>query len=429
MSEPDVCPTAEAQGQAPLAEWQVTADAEPERAGQRVLSRGLVRLMAVTCAVTVANLYYAQPLLHSIGSSLHVSQGSASLLVTVGQLGYAAGLLFIVPTGDIMRRRPLLTGMLAFCAIALAGSALAPNLPVLDAAVALCCVTSVVVQMLVPYAATLASDNERSRVIGTLMGGLLIGILLSRTFAGVVAGFAGWRAVYGVAAVFMALTAVMLRRVLPDHGPQLTISYREQLRGVLDVARAEPVLRWRSLIAACGFGSFGAFWTTVTFLLSSPQYGFSQLEIGLFALVGAAGAITSMAGGRVLDKRPELRWPVTGAALALLAASYILIGLGGAHLGVVSIAALTIGVLLMDASVQGAHVINQSVIYDLLPEARSRLTTVYMTTMFAGGALGSALGAQAYEHWGWTGATLVAAAFPVLGLLCWLASHRHEAAS
>ena len=131
----------------------------------------------------------------------------------------------------------------------------------------------------------------------------------------------------------------------------------------------------------------------------------------------------------MLDKRPELRWSVTGAAVALLAASYILIGLGGAHLGVLSLVLLIIGVLLMDACVQGAHVINQSVIYDLLPEARSRLTTVYMTTMFAGGALGSALGAQAYEHWGWTGATLVAAAFPVLALAFWLASRRHEAAS
>jgi predicted MFS family arabinose efflux permease len=397
-------------------------------AGQRALSPGLVRLMAVTCAVTVANLYYAQPLLHSISTSLHVSEGSASLLVTVGQLGYAGGLLFIVPAGDIMRRRPLLTGMLAFCAVTLAGAALAPSLAVLAAAIALCCVTSVVVQMLVPYAATLASDNERSRVIGTLMGGLLIGILLSRTFAGVVAQFGGWRTVYGIAAVLMALTAVMLRRVLPDHAPQLTITYREQLRGVLDIARAEPVLRWRSLIAACGFGSFGAFWTTVTFLLSGPQYGFSQLAIGLFALVGAAGAITSMAAGRVLDKRPGLRWPVTGASLALLAASYVLIGLGGAHLGAASLVLLIFGVLVMDACVQGTHVINQSVIYDLLPQARSRLTTVYVTTMFAGGAVGSAVGAQAYDHWGWAGATLVAAAFPVLGLLFWLASRRHEAA-
>ncbi len=425
MSEPDVCPAAGTRRQAPPA-GRVDAAAVPDE--QPGLSRGLVRLMAVTCAVTVANLYYAQPLLHSIGGSLHVSQGSASLLVTVGQLGYAAGLLFIVPAGDITRRRPLLTGMLAFCAVTLAGAALAPSLPVLDAAVALCCVTSVVVQMLVPYAATLASDNERSRAIGTLMGGLLIGILLSRTFAGVVAGFAGWRAVYGTAAVFMALTAIMLRRALPDHGPQLAISYLRQLRGVLDIARTEPVLRWRSLTAACEFGSFACFWTTVTFLLSGPRYDFSQLDIGLFALVGAAGAITSLAGGPALDKRPRLRWPASGAALALLTAAYLPIGLGGANLGPASVVLLIIGVLLMDACVQGSHVINQSVIYDLLPQARSRLTTVYITTMFAGGAIGSAAGAQAYEHWGWTGATLVAAALPVLGLLCWLASRRHEAA-
>ncbi len=261
------------------------------------------------------------------------------------------------------------------------------------------------------------------------MGGLLIGILLSRTFAGVLAELGGWRTVYGTAAVFIAVTAVTLRRALPDHGPQLSITYRAQLRGVLDVALAEPVLRWRSLIAACGFGSFACFWTTVTFLLSGPDYGFSQLDIGLFALVGTAGAITSVAGGRVLDRRPSLRWPASGVALALLAVSYLPIGLGGAHLGAASLGLLIVGVLLMDACVQGSHIINQSVIYDLLPQARSRLTTVYITTMFAGGALGSALGAQAYEHWGWLGATVVAAAFPVLGLLCWLASRRHERAA
>ena len=390
------------------------------------LSPALVRLMAVTCAVTVANLYYAQPLLHSIAESLHTSQAAAALLVTASQIGYAAGLLFIVPAGDIMRRRPLLTGLLAVCALGLAGCALAPSMPALDAFVLITGVTSVVVQMLVPYAATLATDAVRSKVIGTLMGGLLIGILLSRTFAGVVAQFAGWRAVYGIAAVLIAANAIMLRRVLPDHGRQLTIGYRAQMRGVFEVARAEPVLRWRSLIAACGFGTFGCFWTTVTFLLAGPQYGFSQLEIGVFALVGAAGAVTAMAGGRLLDARPRLRWHVTGIALALLVVSYVPIGLAGAHLGGFGLALLVIGVLLMDACVQGAHVTNQSVIYDLLPEARSRLTTVYVTTMFAGGAVGSLAGAQAYEQWGWTGATLTAALFPLLGLLCWLASGRHE---
>jgi predicted MFS family arabinose efflux permease len=298
--------------------------------------------------------------------------------------------------------------------------------PTLAPPAALAGITSVVVQMLVPYAATLASDDERGKVIGTLMGGLLIGILLSRTFAGVVAALAGWRAVYAVAAVAMAITAVALARALPDHGPQLSISYRAQMRGVLDVALAEPSLRWRSLIAACGFGSFGCFWTTVTFLLASPAYGFSQLEIGLFALVGAAGALTALAGGRVVDARPSVRWPTSGVALAGLALAYIPIGLGGAHLGWVSLVLLIVGVLVMDACVQGSHVINQSVIYDLLPEARSRLTTVYITTMFAGGALGSFAGAQAYDSWGWTGATLTAAAFPVAGLLCWAATRRHE---
>ena len=411
----------------PVREDNTQPSRQVHDAQARGISPALVRLMAVTCAVTVANLYYAQPLLHSIAESLHTGEAAASLLVTASQLGYAVGLLFIVPAGDITRRRPLLTSLLGVCAVALAGCAVSPSLPALDAFVLLVGVTSVVVQMMVPYAATLASDTERSKVIGTLMGGLLIGILLSRTFAGVIAQFGGWRAVYGVAAVLIAVNALLLGRSLPDHGRQLTISYREQMRGVLDVARKEPVLRWRSLIAACGFGSFGCFWTTVTFLLAGPRYGFSQLEIGVFALVGAAGATTAMAGGRFLDARPHLRWRVSGVALGLLVVSYVPIGLAGAHLGGLGLGLLVVGVLLMDASVQGSHVTNQSVIYDLLPEARSRITTVYITTMFAGGAVGSAAGAQAYEHWGWTGATLMAALFPALGLLCWLASGRHEA--
>lgn len=291
------------------------------------LSSGLVRLMAVTCAVAVANLYYAQPLLHVIGSSLHASQAAASLLVTAAQLGYAAGLLLVVPVGDIARRRPLLTALLTVDTAALAASAAVPDLGALGALAVIIGVTSVVVQMLVPYAATLATDGQRSRVIGTLMSGLLIGILLSRTFAGVIAQAAGWRAVYGAAAVVMALTTVALRVSLPDHPPELTVTYLEQMRGVLAVARAEPVLRWRSLMGACGFAAFGCFWTTVTFLLSGPRYGFSQLDIGLFALVGAAGAVTAAYGGRLLDARRELRWIASGAALALMAAGLPALGL------------------------------------------------------------------------------------------------------
>ncbi|HWG15770.1 MAG TPA: MFS transporter [Streptosporangiaceae bacterium] len=382
--------------------------------------------MAITCAVTVANLYYAQPLLHAIGGALHVGPVSASLLVTAAQLGYAAGLLLVVPIGDITRRRPLLTGLLAVDTLALAASAIAPNLQLLGALAVVIGVTSVVVQMLVPYAATLAPDAQRSRVIGTLMSGLLIGILLSRTFSGVIAALAGWRVVYGAAAGAMALTTIALRLALPDHPRELAVSYREQMRGVLSVARSEPVLRWRSVIGACTFAAFGCFWTTVTFLLSGPQYGFSQLGIGLFALVGAAGAVTAAFGGRLLDSHRELRWAAAGVPLAVMVASFLLIGLGGAHLGAWSLILLIIGVLLMDACVQASHVINQSVIYDLLPEARSRLTTIYMTTYFIGGAVGSAAGSQAYAHGGWAAASVTAGVFPVLGLAAWLADRRHE---
>jgi predicted MFS family arabinose efflux permease len=390
------------------------------------LSPGLVRLMAVTCAVTVANIYYAQPLLHAIGSALRTSQAATSLLVVAGQAGFAAGLLLIVPAGEIVRRRPLLTVLLAICSVTLAVSAAAPGLAVLGAMAAATGATSVVVQMLVPYAATLAGDDQRGRVIGTLMGGLLIGILLSRTFAGILAQAAGWRAVYGAAAALMALTTLALGWALPDHPRQLDIGYGDQMAGVLAAARSEPVLRWRSLMAACGFGAFGCFWTTVTFLLAGPGYRFSQLEIGLFALVGAAGAVTAMAVGRLLDARPRLRWPATGAAFALMAGSFGLIGLGGVHRGGPGLALLVPGVLVMDACVQGAHVTNQSVIYGLLPEARSRLTTVYITTMFLGGAAGSLAGAQSYARWGWAGASLAAASFSAAGLVFWLAVRRHE---
>jgi len=224
----------------------------------------------------------------------------------------------------------------------------------------------------------------------------------------------------------LTLTTVALRIALPDHPRELSVGYREQMRGVFATARAEPVLRWRSLIGACGLAAFGCFWTTVASLLPGPQYNFSQFDIGLFALVGAAGALTPAFGGRMLDARRRLRWPVTGPALALMAASFALIGLGGARLGPWSLVLPVIGVLVMDACVQAAHAVNQSVIYNLLPGARSRLTTIYMTTYFIGGALGSAGGSQAYEHWGWAGASITAAVFTVLGLIAWLADYRER---
>lgn len=308
----------------------------------RTLTRGQARLLAFTAGATCANLYYAQPLLPTIADSLHVSQTSASLLVTITQLSYGTG------------------------------------------------------------------------------------ILLSRTFAGAVAQVAGWRGVYAVAAVLMAATTVTLYRQLPDLPPEIETGYAAQLRETLSLVRTQPVLRWRSLIGACGFGSFSAFWTTVSFLLARPPYSFNQLEIGLFALAGAAGALLSAFGGRHIDARPRLRWPATGVVQGTLLVSYALIAAGGAHLGWLALALLVTGAAFMDAAVQSSNLLGQSVIYGLLPQARSRITAVYMTTMFIGGAFGSWAAAHAYERWGWAGACVAAAAFPAIGLLCWLAAGPRE---
>jgi len=394
----------------------------------RPLTRGQARLLAFTAGATAANLYYAQPLLPTIATDLHVSQTSAALLVTLTQLSYGVGLLLLVPAADITRRRTLFTTLLSIDTAAIAASAAAPDLKTLGALALVMGLSSVVIQMLIPFAATLAAETERTWAIGTVLSGLLTGILLSRTFAGIVAQFAGWRGVYAVAAVLMAATTLTLYRQLPDSPPEIEQSYRSQLRETRNVARTQPVLRWRSLIGACGFGSFAAFWTTVSFLLASPQYGFNQLEIGLFALAGAAGAVVSALGGAPIDAHPRLRWPATGAVQGTLLASFALIGLGGAHLGWLSLAFLTIGALFMDAAVQLSNLLGQSVIYELLPQARSRLTAVYMTTMFIGGSLGSWAAAHAYERWGWAGACGAAAAFPAVGLLGWLAARRHERA-
>ena len=385
------------------------------------LSRGLVRLLALACGVTIANIYYAQPLLHTIARGFGASQSAAGLIVTATQAGFAAGLLLIVPLGDISARRPMFTTLLAADAAALAASAAAPALPVLAGLAALVGLTTVVVQMIIPYAATLASDSERAGVIGTLMGGLLMGVLVSRAFAGLVASAAGWRGVYAVAAGLMTVMALAIRRLMPPGEREVAARYAAQLRAIARLAASTPVLRWRSLIGAAQFAAFSCFWTTVTFLLTGRPYGYSQAGIGLFALVGAAGASCALIGGRQLDRCRNLRWPVTGAAAGLLLASFGLLA-AGAH-GLIWLVA---GALLMDACSQAVHVTNQAVIYDLAGSARSRITTIYMTTYFIGGALGTATGAVAYDHYGWNGACGAGAGFCGIGLLAWLATRCHE---
>ncbi|MBO0849258.1 MAG: MFS transporter [Pseudonocardia sp.] len=385
------------------------------------ISAGLVRLLAVAIAVTVANLYYAQPLLDSLAVDLGVSEGSAGLVVTTAQTGYALGLVFLVPLRDITRPRPLLVGLTAVAAAALAASAVAPTLAVLAGFAAVVGLASVTVTMLVAHAATLADDDRRAGVVGTLLGGLLLGVLVARGYAGVLAGLLGWRSVYAAAAVLMTATAAMLYQRLPASAPELPLGYRAQLWSVLRTARTQPVLRCRALNGGCAFGAFGCSWTTVTFLLAG-RYQLTQLQIGLFALLGAAGAASAILAGRCLAALPHAwRWPVTTALSTLLVAAFAPLYVGDHRLGY-----LVAGVLVMDAALHALNTANQAVIYDLLPHARARVSTVYATAMFAGGAAGSALGAHAYQHYGWAGATVTAAAFALTGFAAHCAGRRHE---
>ena len=374
------------------------------------LSSRLVVLLAVACGATVANLYYAQPLLDTIAHALNVSSGAAGLLVTATQAGYVAGLILIVPLGDRLQRRRLVSRLLVIDAAALAGATAAPSLGMLAAALAVVGVSSVAAQILVPFASSLAAEEERGRVVGRVMSGLLLGILLARTVAGVVAQLGGWRLIYGLAAGAMLILAFVLRRTLPDaEPPEGGLSYGDLLRSVGALIGDEPTLRLRMAFGFLSMASFSGLWTSIAFLLSGPEYGYSEAVIGLFSLAGIAGAWMAAIAGRVADAGHTLAGTRV-AALGVLA-SWGLLALG-AH----SLAALVAGIVLFDLGVQATQILNQSVIFRLRPEARSRLNTAYMTCYFAGAVSGSAGASFAWEQGGWGAVSAAGAIAAALGL-------------
>ncbi|HEY3613239.1 MAG TPA: MFS transporter [Gaiellales bacterium] len=377
------------------------------------VDRRLVALLAAACGATVANLYYAQPLLAAIARAFHTSDGTAGLLVTVVQVFYAAGLILIVPLGDLVDRRRLIVRLLCVCIAGLAAAALAPRLWVLAAALAVVAISSVVVQILVPFASTLAPPEQRGRVVGTVMSGLLTGILLARTVSGLVAGVAGWRAPFLVAAALMVVIALALWRVLPDARPAASLRYGRLLVSVARLIRDEPALRRRMLYGACGFASFTLVWTTAAFLLSAAPYRYSEQVIGLFGLAGLTGAVCASRFGKLADRGWGRR--STGAVLALILVSWGVLALGSS-----SLLALVLGLILIDFGVQGQNVLSQHVIYGLGSENASRVTTAYTTANFSGGAIGSALGSLAWTTGGWSAVCLCGAAIAALACGCWL---------
>ncbi len=385
------------------------------------LSPALILLMSVATGLAVASNYYAQPLLETIARNFSLSASSAGFIVTAAQLGYAVGLLFLVPLGDMFERRAMIVSMTLLAAGGMLITASSQSLAMMIFGTALTGLFSVVAQILVPLAATLASPEKRGKVVGTIMSGLLLGILLARTVAGLLAGIGGWRTVYWVASVLMVVMALALWRGLPKVKSETHLNYPQLLGSVFSMFTHDKLLRTRALLGCFTFANFSILWTSMAFLLAAPPFNYSEGMIGLFGLAGAAGALGARPAGGLADKGKS--HITTTASLVLLLLSWAAIWYG--H---VSVLALIVGILVLDLTVQGVHITNQTVIYRVKPEARNRLTAGYMTSYFIGGAAGSLISASAWQHAGWAGVCAVGAVMAILNLLVWWRGyHRQDA--
>ncbi|PRW40936.1 sugar (and other) transporter family protein [Enterobacter roggenkampii] len=377
--------------------------------------------MSVATGLAVASNYYAQPLLDTIARAFNLSASSAGFIVTAAQLGYAAGLLFLVPLGDMFERRMLIVSMTLLAAGGMLITASSQSLTMMIIGTALTGLFSVVAQILVPLAATLASPEKRGKVVGTIMSGLLLGILLARTVAGLLASLGGWRTVYWVASVLMVIMALALWRGLPKVKQENHLNYPQLLASVFSLFTQDKLLRTRALLGCFTFANFSILWTSMAFLLAAPPFNYSEGVIGLFGLAGAAGALGARPAGGLADKGKSHL--TTSAGLVLLLLSWAAIWYG--H---VSVLALIVGILVLDLTVQGVHITNQTVIYRVKPEARNRLTAGYMTSYFIGGAAGSLISASAWQHAGWSGVCAIGAIVATINLLVWWRGyHRQDA--
>jgi predicted MFS family arabinose efflux permease len=391
----------------------------PAPPGQPALPRGTVWVLAAGCGMTVANLYYGQPLLADMARDFGVSEGRLGGASALTQAGYALGLLLVVPLGDAVEQRRLILALLGATAAALVAVALAPGFVWLAAASLLLGAATVVPQLLVPFAAGLAAPAERGWVVGRVMSGLLVGILASRTVSGFVGARLGWRAVYGLAAGLTVALAAALGSLLPRSRPAGRLSYAELLRSFGRLLRAEPVLLQSCLFGAAAFGAFSVLWTTLAFYLARPPFDFGSQVVGLFGLAGVAGALAAPIAGKLADRRGPML--MCGTGLALVPLSFGLLAAFGDRL-----AGLIAGVVLLDFGVQASHISNQARIYRLPEAAHNRLNAAYMVSFFIGGAAGSSLGTYGWTQWRWAGVCATGAGFGLLGLagFLWAAVRR-----
>jgi predicted MFS family arabinose efflux permease len=372
--------------------------------------------LGLACAVGVSSIYYNQPLLLEMAHTFGITVGRTGFVAVATQVGYAFGLLFFVPLGDLLERRALITRMFAAIAVALLLVAVAPNLAFLVVASALTGLLASVTHIVLPIAPDLVDHARRGRAIGIVMTGLLLGILLARTFAGWVSNLSGWRSVFFVAAIINAAFAPLIWRFMPKLPPKHAIGYNAAMRSLWTLFRTQPLLRESCVLGAMIFGSFSCLWTTLAFLLDH-HYGLGPGVTGTFGIVGAAGALIAPLSGRLADRHGS-RWVITVGVITLAVSWVILWGEESATMPTaLHMAALVLGILVLDAGTQLMQVANQTRIFGLDPSARSRLNTVYMTVYFTGAAVGSALATIAWVHWKWNGVSTLALCFVALAAL------------
>lgn len=378
------------------------------------LSAAQVLLMALCTGLIVANIYYCQPLVVLISREFGVAESTGGTITFFTQLGYALGLLFFVPLGDMFEKRSQIVVTTALAVVFLATAALSTSLAMLSVASLLIGATSVVPQLILPLAAYWAQPHHRGKVIGIIMSGLLIGILLSRTISGLIGAWLGWRAMFWIAAGISALLLVLMQMLFPKTPSSFKGHYGQLMRSLVTLVKKQPVLREATAINALTFASFGLFWTTMVLHLSGPPFNFNSGAIGLFGLAAVAGALVApLVGGRADRGNPRV---AIGYGLSAVLLSYLVFYFWGN-----AVVGMVIGIILLDLGQQSVHVSNQTRVYALLPEARNRLNTVYMTVSFIGTAAGSALGLWVWQSWGWsgvciTGALLLGGAFFIYSL-------------
>ena len=365
-------------------------------------------LITIGCGVVVANLYYCQPLLGALSRAFHVSEESASFVNICSQMGYGLGLFFIVPLGDMLARRKLLIWMHLLAALTLLGFAFSPDIEWLYFFSVCVGITSTACQVFIPLAMHLASDEDRGKILGIILGGLLTGILLSRSLSGFAAQYFGWQSIYFISTGFMIIMAFLVWKYIPGEQPAFKGNYWKLIRSLFQLFKEQKIIRESAWIGACLFGAISAFWSTMAFFLEKSPFEYSLSMIGLFGIIGAGGALISPVVGRITDSQGPFK-PMRFGILMMMAGYLILFE------GKNGIALVIAGIILIDMGLQCTHIPNLSRNYSLLPDARTRLNTIYMTFFFIGGTLGSSIGSIAWNIGGWTSVCIVGIIMVALG--------------